>query len=200
MDHVHSFSWATDKKPQMKRKLSLEGSNRSYRPYKEGKKNVKLCIICKTEEKHLHRITEDEAEVLSTQYDIEITSNHRACCRHWVYHSSEIFKSNTRPSLLKDTTPYHSSPIHRLPPLKQEYVKPPKPTQQMNQKQLLRLLQTKEGNEQEMRIKIEELETEIELMKRRPYEIIFEICREKSDEGTKQLLGSNFLFFVYYYY
>jgi hypothetical protein len=173
----------------MKRRSSRASSDRSHGPKKRLKFSHKLCIICKTQEPNLHRITEDEAEILSIQYDLQIVANQRACCRHWVPHHKEIFKKNSRPPLLKDTNTYHSSPLQRIPPTRIPYTKPEKPIQELRQKDLLRILKKKEEYELELKAKIEELESELYNMKNRPYEIIFKICEEKSEEGTKQLLG-----------
>lgn len=101
----------------MKRAATSKLYDPTYAP-KKRKTVSKWCQICKTPEKHLHRLSAGEAATLSRMYDLHLTSANRVCCRHYEYHTKEVFSKNQRPALRQDATAYHTAPSTRKPPAK----------------------------------------------------------------------------------
>ena len=158
----------------MSRRSSANGGDNAWSPNKPKKKSSKVCAICKTKERHLHRVVEVEAPLLRKWYDLDISTDDRICCRHFEPHASEIFKAKSRPRLLKDMTAYRSSKsLRKDPPTNSPRVakKPAAPTVK------------------ELQERVDALEAELAAIKRRPYDVIFNICASRSKDGTAQLLG-----------
>jgi hypothetical protein len=180
----------------MKRGFKEVDDARTYYPgnKKKFKVKVKTCSICRTEEEHLHRITDEEARILNAQYDLRLREGNRACCRHWVPHKNEIFKSKSRPALLKDTTEFHSAPSRRKAPAKRNVAPTPtgtpaKEPSAMTRDQLLRYVAKVQAELQQSQEREQALKDELEQVLARPYEAVFKLCASKSDEGTRQLTG-----------
>jgi hypothetical protein len=107
----------------MKRSPTSELNDLTYTP-KRREKTSKLCKICKTPEMHLHRLTVSEAAKLSKWYNLDLLSDYRVCCRHFVPHTNEVFSKKHRPALLKDATEFRTAaPTRKAPP--QRILAPP---------------------------------------------------------------------------
>jgi hypothetical protein len=107
----------------MKRSPTSELNDLTYTKKKE--KNLEIvCKICKTPEMHLHRLTVSEAAKLSKWYNLDLLSDYRVCCRHFVPHTNEVFSKKHRPALLKDATEFQTAaPTRKAPP--QRILAPP---------------------------------------------------------------------------
>jgi len=166
--------------------MKRQHSNDSFK--KKGYQVQKKCVICKTQEARLHRITADEVSQIYDIYNIVVTAGQRACCRHWVPHSNEIFK-NDRPALLSENAIKGTTPSKRKTPTKRQKTTPVKPLKERSQKQLVQLVAKYEKELKALKARVEELEGLVDTMKQRPYEAVFQLCTEKNPEGTFQLLG-----------
>ena len=154
---------------------------RSYLP--------KVCVICRTSEKRLHRVTASEAQELSKLCNLDIRPGQRACCRHWEYHEVEIFKGRQRPGLKKQfaTVQLTAAPLRKPPPERKD--PPPKSRENLTKKQLLALLVKTESELEVERDSKESLKLQLEAIQKRPFAPVLAICEEQAQDGSFNWLG-----------
>jgi hypothetical protein len=173
----------------MRLPLDSDDDSGEYIP-KKRKQYHKICAICKTEEEHLHRITESEATFMSKAYNLPITASQRACCRHWVPHENEIFKKHSRPPVLRDVTAFHTAPLLR----KEAAVRTmtaalPKPYVEMSRAMLLKVVAKQDRELEQAKARGDALQLQLTNLKKTPYDAVFQLCEDKLEDGSRHLTG-----------